>query len=222
METLTTREAWLLYFAARYIWPRIEAAGGAKPERYRVSVGFPKGRRGSKGHAIGQCWAREASSDSTYEVFISPELSAFDAVATLAHELTHIGAGLKCGHGGPFRRIAVQIGLTGSMRATVPGPELAAQIAEWITAEPLYPHAPLAALMPGAKPGSRLLKASCEACGYTVRLARQWLDVAVPLCPDPACDRYQESMESPTADAFKRSLPERNLEPHVGLSIRKT
>jgi hypothetical protein len=222
MQPLTTREAWLLHFATRFLWPRIEAAGGTKPERYRVSVGFPKGRRGSKGHAIGQCWGRESSADATYEVFISPELSAVEAVATLGHELTHIAAGLKCGHGAPFRKIAVQIGLTGPMRATVPGAELAADIAAWIASEPPYPHAPLAALLPGGKPGSRLLKASCEGCGYTVRLARQWLEVAVPTCPDPDCDRYQESMESPAREAFKRPLPERHPEPRVGLSIRET
>ena len=77
MKTLlTTREAWLTHFADKYLWPRIEASGGRQPERYRMSVGFPKGHRGSKGHSIGQCWSQEVSADQTCEIFISPELDA--------------------------------------------------------------------------------------------------------------------------------------------------
>ena len=73
MQTpLTTREAWLTHFTEEYLWPRLEAAGGHRPQKYRVSVGFPKGRRGSKGHSIGQCWSQEVSADRTCEIFVSP------------------------------------------------------------------------------------------------------------------------------------------------------
>jgi len=30
---------------------------------------------------------------------------------------------------------------------------------------------------------SRLLKAHCEKCGYTIRLSRKWIEVRRPLCP---------------------------------------
>ena len=30
---------------------------------------------------------------------------------------------------------------------------------------------------------TRLLKCRCPACGYTVRVTRKWLKVAVPSCP---------------------------------------
>lgn len=195
MQTpLTTREAWLTHFAEQYFWPRIQAAGGKRPERYRLSVGFPKGRRGRKGHAVGQCWSHEASADHSYEIFVSPELSAFEALDTLAHELIHAAVGTQCGHGPKFRKVAIQIGLTGPMRSTVPGDELTAAIKRWMETEAPYPHAPLSALMPEARPGSRLLKACCESCGYTVRVTRQWLALAHPICPDAECDSYHDPM----------------------------
>ena len=73
---LTTREAWLTHFAEKFIWPRIEKGGARRPAKYRVSVGFPKGHRGSKGHSIGQCWSQEVSADQTCEIFISPDVAA--------------------------------------------------------------------------------------------------------------------------------------------------
>ena len=79
---IDTREAWLTLFSEKYLLPRIIASGGVRPEKYRVSVGFPRGHRGSKGHAIGQCWSRESSADRTYEIFISPEVPANLAVMT--------------------------------------------------------------------------------------------------------------------------------------------
>lgn len=194
MQSLMTREAWLTHFAETYLWPRIESAGGTRLAKYRVSVGFPKGRRGSKGHSIGQCWSQEVSADQTCEIFISPELDASSAVAVLAHECVHASVGVKHGHRTPFKILATAIGLTGQMRATVPGEELKQAIHQWIAAESPYPHAPMTAGTSPTKPGSRLLKASCEGCGYTVRVTRQWLELAAPICPNPDCSCFEESM----------------------------
>lgn len=42
---------------------------------------------------------------------------------------------------------------------------------------------------PGAPLRSRMLKAQCGRCAYTVRLSRKWIsDVGPPLCPSPGCD----------------------------------
>jgi hypothetical protein len=214
---LTTREAWLTHFAEKYLWPRIEAGGARRPERYRVSVGFPKGRRGGKGHSIGQCWSQEVSADQTCEIFISPELDAGQAVAVLSREVCHAAIGVRHGHRAPFKKLALAIGLSGPMRATVPTPDFEATIQGWIDAEPAYPHAPLTAATSPTKPGSRLLKARCEACGYTVRVTRQWLDIATPVCPDPHCDAYQEPMVSASSEVFKRHPTQRVPEPRLGL-----
>jgi hypothetical protein len=214
---LTTREAWLTHMAEKYLWPRIEAGGGRRPARYRVSVGFPKGRRGGKGHSIGQCWSQEVSADQTCEIFISPELDAAQAVAVLSHEVCHAAVGVRHGHRAPFKKLALAIGLSGPMRATIPAPGFATTIHGWIAAEPAYPHAPLTAATSPTKPGSRLLKARCERCGYTVRVTRQWLDIARPVCPDPHCDAYQEPMVSASSEVFKQHHAQRAPEPPLGL-----
>ena len=218
---LATREAWLTLFTEKYLWPRIEAAEGKRPEKYRVSVGFPKGRRGSKGHSVGQCWSQEVSADCTCEIFISPELSVVDAVATLAHELVHASVGVNCGHRAPFKKLASRIGLTGPMRATVTSAALDTIIRAWIAAEPPYPHAPLNALSSPTRPGSRLLKAICEGCGYTVRVTRQWLDVAEPVCPDTECAHYREEMTCPEMKTFKRPADLNRPDPRGGMHSRQ-
>jgi hypothetical protein len=215
---LATREAWLTHFADKYLWPRIEASGERRPAKYRVSVGFPKGHRGVKGHSIGQCWSQEVSADQTCEIFISPELDAAQAVAVLSHEGCHAAVGVRHGHRAPFKKLALAIGLSGPMRATVPTPEFEATIHGWIAVEPAYPHAPLTATTSPTKPGSRLLKARCEACGYTVRVTRQWLDIASPTCPDANCDAYQEPMVSASSEVFKRHRARRTPEPRMGLT----
>jgi hypothetical protein len=204
---LTTREAWLTHFAEQYLWPRIESAGAQRPHKYRVSVGFPKGRRGNKGHSIGQCWSQEVSADQTCEIFVSPELDA--------------AVGVRHGHRAPFKKLALSIGLTGPMRATLPTAEFEETIRAWIAAEFPYPHAPLSAASSPTRPGSRLLKARCEGCGYTIRVTRQWLDIASPICPDPNCDAYQEPMASAPSEVFKQHNARRNPGPRMGLSTTR-
>lgn len=189
------REGWLTKVATAHLWPLIESKGGKVPSDWRVSVGFPKGSRGGKGgHAIGQCWPTAASADKHSEIFISPELEPGRAVDVLLHELIHVAApGAK--QGGEFKRLALACGLTGKMTATVAGPELAALIAKILAAVGPYPHGVLR-VPAGAKvgPGSRLLKVSCDGCGYTMRITRTWLELAIPGCPDADCSHAGDQM----------------------------
>lgn len=191
-----TREEWLVKVSTKYILPLLKKHGGNIDYKFRVSVGFPKGRRGSKGHAIGQCWDPTMSADKTHEIFISPTLSDFDAIDTAIHEHVHASVGLAAGHKGPFRKLATAVGLTGKMTATVPTDELRATINKWLSKIEVYPHAKMTSF-DGSKPrpGSRMLKAYCGCCGYTVRTTRQWLRVAVPVCPDPDCQLNGTEME---------------------------
>jgi hypothetical protein len=190
------RETWINQLCKDHIWPWLKPHGGKPPKKWRVSLGFPKGSRGGKGgHAIGQCWAQEASGDGAVEVFISPELTAKACAATLVHELIHAAVGVKEGHKGKFKKLAKAAGLIGRMRATTPGAELADAIDRWISIMPKFPHAPLT--IPDGKkvgPGSRMIKIFCPDCGYTLRTTRTWIEIAVPKCPNPECEDASEPM----------------------------
>lgn len=191
------REAWLTECARAHLWPMIEKAGGHEPEAWRVSIGFPKGSRGGKGgHSIGQCWPTGASADKHAEIFISPELEAGRVVDVLLHELIH-AAVPNAKHGPAFKRIAQACGLTGKMTATVAGPELGVAILKILAALPPYPHGTLKVPTGAGRagPGSRLLKVDCPACGYTMRVTRTWLEIAIPTCPDPDCNGHGEAMQ---------------------------
>ena len=129
----------------------------------------------------------------------------------LAHELVHAAVGLEHRHGGEFKRVATAIGLAGKMTATTAGPEFAALVKPWLKKLGTYPHAEL---MPNGngkplppimvpdpnnptgpkipmprtsgprKQSTRLLKAACDDCGYTVRVTKRWLlEAGAPLCP---------------------------------------
>lgn len=190
------REEWLMELSRAHLWPLIAKHGGKQPDRVRISVGFPKGSRGGKsGHAIGQCWPTQASADQHAEIFISPELEPLRAADVLLHELIHAATpGAK--HGGAFKKLAVACGLTGKMTATIAGPELVQLLEGALAKMPPYPHGVLR--VPDGKkagPGSRLLKVSCRDCGYTMRITRTWLELAIPTCPDPDCSGHGELME---------------------------
>ena len=181
------REAWLKKAAAMLNVHLFQPAGYTVPANLRVACGFPYGRRGGKGqHAIGQCWAAECSDDGTFEIFVSPEIDDRSrAVDVLLHEMVHAVVGLRAQHGPLFRRCAVAMGLTGKMTETVASPELAANLARWLANFPPYPHRKLnpAERSGPKKEGTRMLKLTCPACGYTVRTTAKWIEVGLPICP---------------------------------------
>lgn len=162
----------------------IEAQGRTVPEAVRISCGFPKGSHGA-GKAIGQCWAIEASADKHNEIFISPELgNSVQIFGVIAHELVHATVGVKAGHKRPFRDLALAIGLEGKMTATTESAEFKSWASDIIQRIGKYPAGPMSSMM-RKKQTTRLLKCSCEDCGYTVRVTRKWVeDKGTPLCPD--------------------------------------
>lgn len=173
-----TREQWLLACANDGIRPLISAQGHTLPQ-FRVTCGFPRGRK-----AIGQCWYSDSSADQTNELMISPVLAdPLDVSATLAHELCHAALTKGIGHKAPFKHLAYAIGLEGKPTATVPGELFKRTIEPILIQLGPYPHARLDPGTLGKKQTTRLIKASCIACGYTVRVTRQWLAQAIPQCP---------------------------------------
>lgn len=174
-----TREQWLTRGVAA-IRPWFEARGYPVPH-VRVSVGFPRSAR----KAVGQCWKQACAADGVSQIFITPqEASGVEALDTLAHEMLHAAIDPHSGHNGAFITARKAVGLTaGKPTSASAGPELRAELERIATDLGKYPHA---ALTPSTvtKQTTRLRKVACDACGYTVRVTRKWLDAAgAPLCP---------------------------------------
>lgn len=184
------RESWLNRVAVGMA-PLFDALDTPLPDRIRVAIGFTSA--GRKGKAIGECWDNRLSADGHFEIFIRPDLAhAPDAMpaqiaAILAHELVHAAVGIPAGHGKTFKRIATGLGLVGPMRATTPGEVFLATVAPILAVAGPLPHARLdtdGETTAPKKQAARMLKCECQACGYTMRIARKWLETAgAPLCP---------------------------------------
>lgn len=183
-----SRESWL-DAATNALRPHYQTAGYPLPEAVRFSIGFPS--TGRKGKRIGEHWHALASADAHHEIFIRADQSdPAQVLGILAHELVHSAVPVGSGHGPVFKKAALAVGLEGKMREALPGAVFAATLAQ-IAAElgPL-PHARLNLDQGGddspKKQTARMLKAECmtAACGYTVRVARKWLNtLGAPCCP---------------------------------------
>lgn len=115
------------------------------PEKWAISVGFPKG----SAKAIGQCWPTNMAADSeTTTILISPVLGNHDLVNLLqviVHECIHAAVGNKHKHGGEFKRVARAVGLEGKLTATYvsEGSALAVQLLGLAEGLGEYPHVAL-------------------------------------------------------------------------------
>lgn len=186
MSGFESRESWLRE-ATGLLRPLFSGLGFPIPELVRFSIGFPS--TGSRGKRVGECWSSLASADRYFEIFIRADFSEpNDVLGILAHELVHTAVPLGSAHGPAFRKAALAIGLEGKMTATMPGNVLNARLSAIAAELGALPHGrlDLNALAEDRpkKQTSRLIKAECTECGYTVRVTRKWLDsVGAPHCP---------------------------------------
>ena len=189
----SSREDWLQQAAAQ-LRGVFEQEGYEVPA-VRAGVGFPS--TGRKSSRIGECWGSSASADGVCEVTIAiTRADPVDVLGILAHELCHAAVGVQAQHGPVFKRCALAIGLEGKMRATTVGAALGARLARLAEDLGPYPHAQLNPAMSLRKvQRTRMIKAQCRECEYTVRLSQKWIEVAVPTCPNPECEQQSESME---------------------------
>jgi len=182
--TTTNREDWLSA-AVSELRPFFDAVGASLPANVRVTCGFPSNAKRSG--AIGECWADTASADKTFEVLISPTLDeplrVFDV---LVHELCHATAGAM-NHGVNFQKVAAAMHLAPSAgpkgwKATARGADFEANFGAIVTSLGPYPHAALT-MSERKVQTTRMLKAVCPSCGYTVRLTAKWAALGLPSCP---------------------------------------
>lgn len=175
----STREEWL-NAAVVELRPWFN---GSLPDRIRVTCGFPSG--GNRGNVVGECVSADRSADNTWEISIHPKVdSPRDVFAVLTHELIHTTAG-AFNHGANFKTWARKMHLVpasgDNFRATVPGGTFDASYGAIIESLGVYPHASLGL---GARPkqATRMLKAVCPTCGYTIRLTQKWAAQGLPTC----------------------------------------
>lgn len=177
-----TREAWLAD-AVRMLRVHFKARGYTVPPNIKVSVSWPS--KGAK-KSIGQVFQPQTKGGN-FEVFISPTLgTGLLAIDTLVHELVHTVVGFKCGHKGPFKKCATDVGLVGKMSCAGMSPELEVELKEMCKRLGPYPHATvrLGEAAGEKKQGTRMIKVTCtdEDCGYIVRTTQKWIDVGLPTC----------------------------------------
>lgn len=200
--TFKTREQWLQAAVAK-VSPWFVQAGHALPEVVRVACGWPSvgGTRTSK-RVLGEAWSPRAAKDSNAQIFVSPYLEhPLEVLAVLVHELVHVAVGNECGHRGAFVKVGEAVGLQGPWRSTTVNDARQGQFKRITEALGDYPNGSLNALQsPRKKDTTRMLKANCPHCGYTVRLTLKWILMAVPVCPDPECEHFQCDMECTLPD----------------------
>ncbi len=183
-----TREAYLSAFIS-LMRPRLSGLGFILPDAIRVSIGFPsKGGLNRARPKKGETWAFEASKDGSLEVFISPVVeSPMEALVVLCGQLGYCCVGNNDKEA--FKRFCGALGLAGKPTTLFAGDELKSFLEKKLEDLGPFPGSPLCpdAIIKDVtekKPGSRMLKAQCEApdCGYTIRLAAKWVERGLPTC----------------------------------------
>lgn len=174
-----TREQWLLKAVDHFRSGLFRDHGAEIPE-VRVSVGFP-GKNARK--VVGVYYKTTACLDGIPQIYISPvHRDPVAALDTLVHELVH-ACRPDAGHGKDFRKLALAVGLQGPMRSASAGPELKERLNTLAQELGEFPHAGIN-LADRKKQTTRLNKAECRECGYTVRVTAKWLEsIGAPLCP---------------------------------------
>jgi len=188
--TLKTREQWLNAFTARALKQCVKL-GYTELPAIRCSIGFSS--KGARSNVIGQCWSNECSADGVFEIFVVPTLTDPARIAdVLTHEIVHAVVGISAGHGPKFRKLATLLGLEGKMTATVAGDAWRAWAEPVLKVIGVYPAAALNAggVTSGPKKQTtRMIKAECGECGFTMRTSAKWIDHTGGdlRCPDHAC-----------------------------------
>lgn len=178
-----TRESWLAQ-AIDSLRPTFAAHGVTLPARIRIACGFPS--TFTRSGTLAECWADTESADQTFEVLISPTLAdPAPVLAQVIGAVAHAAPGAMSHTSTAYIELAANLGLcpAGENWRMVQGAEdFAENYAKVLADLGPYPHAPLIVGQRKVQ-STRMLKAICPSCGYTVRLSAKWADKGLPLCP---------------------------------------
>ena len=196
-QIFETREEWLQAAADALREPFRKRAGLSVPE-VRIGVGWPSG--GMRTRTGGQTWARAASADGVNEITVRVDMhDAVEVLSILGHELIHAALDCKGAHGKTFQRAFYLMGYVNDPKSHAVGEVLRTEYATLASALGDYPSADgLAVAARKKKQTTRMLAFHCDkeegGCGYAVSTTRVHVERAMPVCPDPACPKFMESM----------------------------
>jgi len=182
MTTHSNREEWLKA-AVDELRPVFSAVEFPLPDRIRVTCGFPSSRAKANNRFIGEHWSPAASTDNHHEILISPVVDdPLQVFSTLVHELCHAATDGH-GHDKVFTRCARALWLEGKPSSAAGGERFKINFKDLLDSLGAYPHSRLNIDAVRKKQTTRMLKAACPHCGYTVRLTQKWADLGLPECP---------------------------------------
>ena len=187
-KALITREEWLVS-GVELLQDRVfKQAALEIPKDVKVACGFPSSNaKAGKNQSIGVCHPRSHSEDKVNEIFINPcESDSLRVLDVLAHELIHAIDDCKNGHKKPFKDMAVAIGLTGKMTATVASPELEEILQKMVVEIGKYPHAKIDTSQK-KKQTTRQKKVECSSCEGIFYTSRKHLQALSDYSPCPFC-----------------------------------
>jgi hypothetical protein len=110
------------------------------------------------------------------------EADPFEVFGILVHELAH-SATDGDGHRGRFPRLVRKLQLEGIPSQTKIGDRFRSEFSSLVSSLGEYPHARLNVHADRKVQSTRMLKATCPSCGYTIRLTTKWADQGLPTCP---------------------------------------
>ena len=187
-KALITREEWLVS-GVELLQDRVfKQADLEIPNDVKVACGFPSSNaKAGKNQAVGVCHPRSHSEDKVNEIFINPcESDSLRVLDVLAHELIHAIDDCKNGHKKPFKDMAVAIGLTGKMTATVASPALEEILQKMVVEIGKYPHAKIDTSQK-KKQTTRQKKVECSSCEGIFYTSRKHLQALSDYSPCPFC-----------------------------------
>jgi hypothetical protein len=187
------REKWLTIVASE-----IETYFSSPMPAYQISMGWPLGGSNksnpNKVGRLGECYPLgwQATEDK-FQIMISPILGQNspestkkykdgDIAGIVAHELCHVMDQCKNGHRKPFAKLAYSIGLEGKPTQAMAGDAFINRITPFLNELGSYPHNSMSRDKK-KRQGTRMIKCTCDECGYAVRTSQKWIDVALPICP---------------------------------------
>ena len=184
--THTTREDWLTD-AVGQLRPIFDLIGKPLPKRIRVATGHPLNFK--RNRRLGDCHAAGDSADRSIEICISPTIAKpLEVFTVLLSQLCRATSGALT-YGASYGVVATEMGLVPTNTETLDAwktckgnDQFAALYGDMIKGLGDYPHAPLGVADTRTQ-STRMLKAFCPECSYTVRLTSKWAAMGLPSCP---------------------------------------